>query len=708
MSTLTKTALLICCVLIIAGCDTTFTPGTKEHIQAVTDKIDDNRLQSADDLPGDWLTYGRNYSEDRFSTLNKVTKSNIDSLGLAWTLNLGTTKGFEATPLVVDGIMFVSAPWSIVYAVDVRKGEIIWIFDPKVPREYGEIACCDVVNRGVALYKGLVFVGTLDGRLVAIDAATGEKAWEVLTVDQSESYTITGAPRIYDGKVIIGNGGAEYGVRGYVTAYDALTGDQTWRFYTVPGNPVNGFENEAMRKAAETWTGEWWESGGGGTAWDAVAYDPELKLIYVGVGNGTLWNQAVRSPQGGDNLYLSSIVAINSENGNLEWYYQTTPGDSWDYTATQHIILAELEINNQSRKVLMQAPKNGFFYVLDRSNGKLISADPYVYTNWATSVDLETGRPVETDFSRFKEVNAQIFPGPAGGHNWQPMAFNPITKLVYIPARDQSMIYGQPLNWDYNKDIRAFNIAIVGDKNAMTLMDSLAPDEKGMLIAWNPIQKKEAWKVIHKTAWNAGVLSTEDLVFQGTAEGFLVAYDAVDGSEKWRFNVGSGVIASPISYLVDGIQYITIVSGWGGVGGRSVRYTDQLYPGTIYTFALGENERAPEYPTMSKELIDLEVAVDINDIEQGKLVFGQYCNRCHGSPGGGGGAYPDIAYSNKAVFGIFTQIVGEGAFLSKGMPNFGDRLDEKQIENIKNYILSAAEDLRNNKGSNDQSNDRIH
>ncbi len=692
----------------MVGCNQSFDKGSVDHIKEVTQAVNNDRLINADKTPQDWLSYGRNYSEDRFSTLTQITKLNIDSLGLAWTLNLGTTKGFEATPLVVDGIMYVSGPWSIVYAVDVRKGELIWTYDPKVPREYGEIACCDVVNRGVALYEGLVYVGTLDGRLVAINAATGDKAWEVLTVDQSESYTITGAPRVFDGKVIIGNGGAEFGVRGYVTAYDALTGAQSWRFYTVPGNPVNGFENEAMEKAAETWTGKWWESGGGGTAWDAFAYDPELKLIYVGVGNGTLWNQALRSPQGGDNLYLSSIVALNSENGNMEWYYQTTPGDNWDYTATQQIILAEYEINNQSRKVLMQAPKNGFFYVLDRANGTLISADPYVYTNWASSVDLKTGRPVETDYSRYKEVNAQIFPGPAGGHNWQPMAFNPVTKLVYIPARDLSMIYGQPLNWEYNKDIRTLNLAIGWTKNAITRMDSLAPEEKGMLIAWDPIKKKEVWRVPHKSTWNAGVLSLEDLVFQGNAEGFLVAYDAADGTEKWRFNVGSGVVASPISYQVDGIQYITIISGWGGVLGKSVRFTDQLYPGTIYTFALGKNEGVPEYPTIKKEFIDLEVSVDVGHIKQGKLVFEQYCSRCHGTPGNGGGAYPDIAYSDKSVFRIFSQIVGEGAYFSKGMPNFGDRLDETQINNIKNYIIHEAKVLKNNKEGNNQTNSSIH
>lgn len=339
-------------------------------MSAVTENVDEDRLVHADDSPGDWLSYGRNYSEDRFSSLSGISKDNIADLGLAWALNLETTKGFEATPLVVDGIMYVSGPWSIVYAIDLRKGSIIWTFDPEVPRYYSEIACCDVVNRGVALYKGRVYVGTLDGRLMAVDASSGEKVWEVLTVDPNESYTITGAPRVYDGKVIIGNSGAEYGVRGYVTTYDALTGEEIWRFYTVPGNPELGFENEAMRKASETWTGKWWETGGGGTAWDAFAYDPDLKLIYVGVGNGTLWNQEFRSPGGGDNLYLSSIVALNAEDGSLAWYYQTTPGDTWDYTATQQIILADMNVNGQERKTLMQAPKNGFFYIVDRTNGE--------------------------------------------------------------------------------------------------------------------------------------------------------------------------------------------------------------------------------------------------------------------------------------------------------------------------------------------------
>ncbi|WP_242083212.1 PQQ-dependent dehydrogenase, methanol/ethanol family [Aestuariivivens sediminis] len=704
---LRKNLVLFVSTLMLISCQGEMEHGNVEHIRKVTNQVDDNRLLSADKAPGDWLSYGRNYSEDRFSELDQITKNNIDSLGLAWALNLGTTKGFEATPLVVDGIMYVSGPWSIVYAINTRTGELVWTFNPEVPRHYSEIACCDVVNRGVALYKGKVFVGTLDGRLVAIDAVSGKKVWDVLTVDQNESYTITGAPRVYDGKVIIGNGGAEYGVRGFVTAYDALTGGQVWRFYTVPGDPALGFENDAMKTASKTWSGNYWETGGGGTAWDAFAYDPDLKLVYVGVGNGTLWNQEFRSPGGGDNLYLSSIVALNIENGTMKWYYQTTPGDTWDYTATQQIILANMRIKGQVRKILMQAPKNGFFYVIDRTNGELLSADPYVYVNWATHVDLETGRPVETPFGRYKKVNAQIFPGPAGGHNWQPMAYNPITNLVYIPARDLSMVYGQVKEWTQTKDIRSFNIALGGDKNSITRMDTLAPKERGKLIAWDPVNKKQVWEVGHKSIWNAGVLSTPDLVFQGTAEGFLVAYNATDGTEVWRYNVGSGVVAPPITYMVEGKQYVSIVSGWGGVGGRSIRYTDQFYPGTIYTFVIGGNQLPPTYPRLQKEYIDIEITSDEAEISDGKKLFNQYCQRCHGSPGNGGGAYPDLAYSEKAKFDIFNQIVGEGVYLPLGMPNFGDRLDAAQIGSIKNFILSTARELKTNEKTSEM-NGNIH
>ena len=532
-------------LFLTAACQPNLEPGTTAHLAAVTQPINDERLLSADETPEDWLSYGRNYQEDRFSPLNQLTKENIDSLGLAWSINFGTTGGLEATPVVVDGIMYLTGPWSVVYAIDARKGEIIWIYDPEIPREYGEKGCCGVINRGVALYKGLIFLGAFDGRLIALDAVSGKKVWEVLTVDQQKAYTITGAPRVVEGKVIIGNGGAEYGVRGYVTAYDALTGNQVWRFYTVPGNPADGFESAAMEAAAKTWTGEWWKFGGGGTAWDAMAYDPELKLLYIGTGNGSPWNREIRSPGGGDNLYLSSIVALNPADGELQWHYQTTPGDSWDYTATQPIILADLDIAGAARKVLMQAPKNGFFYVIDRTNGAFISAEPFVYTNWAKKIDYNTGRPVETPFSRYQEMNALIAPHPIGAHNWHPMAYNHTTGLVYIPAQESSSMYGQDADWEFADDGRSWNTGTGHDPDNPDYQDSLATQWYGKLTAWDPIKQREVWSIKQNSFWNAGVLTTEELVFQGTGEGDFKIYDAATGDQLWVFPLQTGIVAPP-------------------------------------------------------------------------------------------------------------------------------------------------------------------
>jgi quinohemoprotein ethanol dehydrogenase len=671
---------LILIVLLLSNCS----PST-EH----SNEINDLRLINADQTPSDWLSYGKNYQENRHSSLNQINKSTIDSLGLAWSIDLGTKRGLEATPIVADGVMYFTGTWSKVYAVDIRKGEIIWTYDPQVPRDYGEKVCCDVINRGVAIYKNSIFVGSLDGRLIAINAKNGEKKWEVVTVDQSKPYSITGAPRIVKGKVIIGNGGADLGVRGYVTAYDAITGKEEWRFYCVPGNPNEPFESEAMEVAAKTWTGEWWKFGGGGTPWDAMAFDPELNLLYVGTGNGAPWNRDLRSPEGGDNLYLSSIVALNPDDGKLQWYYQTTPGDTWDYTATQHIILADLKIEGIDRKVLMQAPKNGFFYVIDRTNGGFISAEPYVYTNWAKEIDKKTGRPIETEFARYPDMNAQISPAAAGGHNWQPMAFNSKTGLLYIPAREGGMFYGQPKNWEYIDDPRTWNLAIGYDPDNPTHLDSLAGRNFGKLIAWNPITQKEEWSVWQKSSWNAGVLTTDDLVFQGNAEGEFSAYDALTGEKVWSYPLETGIIASPITYEVDGVQYVSILVGWGGVVGLWSKFTKQIKPGTLFTFALGKNESIPDIPDVpEKLLINLDFQASQDQINNGGKLFGRYCKYCH--RGSGGGIIPDLTYSSPDVFNSFQQIVGDGILLGLGMPKFGERLTENNIEDIKHYILSQA------------------
>jgi quinohemoprotein ethanol dehydrogenase len=691
-----QTAFFFSILSLLASCGKTYEPGTSEHIKSVTHEVNDERLVNANATPGDWLSYGRNYSEDRYSPLNQITKANISSLGLAWSINLGTTRGIEATPLVVDGIMYLSGPWSVVYAIDARKGKLIWTFDPEVPREYGERACCDVVNRGVALYKGHIYVGSLDGRLIAIDAATGKKVWEVLTVDVTKPYTITGAPRVVDGKVIIGNGGAEYGTRGYVTAYDALSGKEVWRFYTVPGDPSKPFESKAMEEAAKTWTGEWWKFGGGGTAWDAMAYDPELKLLYIGTGNGSPWNREIRSPGGGDNLYLCSIIALNPDTGELVWYYQTTPGDTWDYTATQPIILADLQLNGVTRKVLMQAPKNGFFYVLDRTNGEFISAKPFVFVNWASGID-EKGRPIETDFARYTKTNAYIYPNYGGGHNWQPMAYNPKTSLVYIPARIVSALYGPNKDFKFNNDVRAWNMGIGTDPDLPMHKDSLADENYGALIAWDPIGRKEVWRVKHATHWNAGVFTTDDLVFQGTAEGNFVAYDAKTGEKVWEASLESGIVAAPMTYMIDDVQYISIAVGWGGVHGMWTQHTKQINPGTIFTFALGKNASKPVYPLKpEKKLIELPVTGTEKEIAHGNVLFDQYCIACHTM--NGGGTIPDLTLSTLETYNAFMGIVRDGKYLPKGMPNFGDRLSEQDVNDIKQYVLSVAKTKRETLG----------
>lgn len=661
---------------------------------------EDAYLALADGTDGDWLLHGLNYAETRFSPLNQINESNINELGLDWSLDLGLKRGIEATPIVKDGVMYLTGPWSIVFAVDLRTHKLLWKYDPEVPKSYGEKGCCDVVNRGVALYENKIFVGTFDGRLIALNSENGKKIWEVLTVDQSQPYTITGAPRVIKGKVIIGNGGAELGVRGYFTAYDANSGKEMWRFYTVPGDPSKPFENKAMEKAAKTWTGKWWEYGGGGTVWDSMAYDPELNLLYVGTGNGSPWDRNQRSPEGGDNLYLSSILAINPDSGELVWHYQTTPGDSWDFTATQHIILSDLEIDGKKRKVLMQAPKNGFFYVLDRTNGKLISAEKYTYVNWAKSIDLKTGRPIENKLARYDQANIDIAPNFNGGHNWQPMAFNSNLNLVYIPARETFSNYGQDLTWKYNKSGFGtgigWNLATGSVKSRPTIKDAKARNI-GKLVAWDPIKQKEVWSVEQSNTWNSGLLTTDsNLVFQATADGRLTAYNGNNGKLVWEANLQNGILASPITYLVDGVQYITVVTGWGGGYGMKNKHTNYILPGTIYTFKIGGKLALPSAtPKNTQQLINPELKVDNSKVAIGEELYYKFCATCHVVAENGGGVAPDLAYSQFLGTETFEKVVLEGGLLQNGMPKFDTRLTKEEVRNLQYFIINMAKEKRN-------------
>jgi quinohemoprotein ethanol dehydrogenase len=665
--------------------------------------VDDARLLAADQDTANWISYGRTYDEQRFSPLARINADNVSGLKLAWYYDLDTQhRGQEATPLVIDGVMYVTSAWSKVFALDAKSGKELWRYDPRPGGQIAIDVCCDVVNRGVAAWKGKIYVGTLDGRLVALDAATGKPVWEVKTTEPGSRYTITQAPRVVKGKVLIGNSGAEMDVRGYISAYDAETGKMVWRFYTVPGDPSKPFENPIHEKTVKTWSGEWWKLGGGGTVWDAMSYDPKLDLLYIGTGNGVPWSRKVRSPEGGDNLFLASIVALRPDTGEYVWHYQTTPGDVWDFDATQHLMLADLPINGQTRQVLMQANKNGFFYVLDRATGELISANTFVPINWATGIDMKTGRPIEHPDARFDETGKPWVnvPGPQGAHSWQPMSYSPQTGLVYIPASESGFPFvAEP---DYKQSKLAFNIAV--DLGAASLPQDPAVKKemsaglRGHLAAWDPVEQKEKWRVQYEQPWFGGVLATAgNLVFQGTATGEFVAYRADTGEKLWSSPTQAGVVAPPISYEVDGEQYVAVEVGWGGAfalaGGELalVEHTPLNRP-RVLVFSLNGSATLPEAPpAITRTLQTPPQTADAKTVEQGMALFHRYCVNCHGDAGVSGGILPDLRYSNALSDpGLFQKIVHDGLLKETGMVGFGSELSKEQIEAVRAYVVHRA------------------
>ena len=668
--------------------------------------IDTQRILAADEAPGDWLAYGRDYGEQRFSPLTQVNKKTIKDLELAWSFDMYTNRGLEASPIIVDGIMYMTGSWSVVFAVDAKTGEEIWSYDPEVPGDWARKACCDVVNRGVAVYEGAVFVATLDGYLVALNAENGEVIWRKNTIiDRTRSYTITGAPRVANGRVFIGNGGGEYGVRGYVTAYDTKTGEEDWRFFTVPGDPTKPFEHPEMELAAKTWKGgEWWKIGGGGTVWNSIVYDAETDTVFLGVGNGSPWTRTIRSPGGGDNLFLSAIVALNASNGEMRWYYQTTPGDNWDYTAVQDMMLADMEVDGVMRKVIMQAPKNGFFYVIDRQTGELLRANPYVTVNWASHIDMETGRPVENPDKDFLTGDSQwILPGPLGGHNWQSMSYNPNTGLVYIPALEN------PLVFDVEHDFKATGRFkyIEGGWNTGVEFGRLLeimgehpdlPKGKGYITAFDPLTGKTHWTREHGTHWNGGTLSTAaDLVFQGNGDGYFVAYDAQNGDELWKVNTYTSIIAPPVTYSIDGEQYVAIQVGSGGAAGltegdlampASAKYGNF---GRMLAFKINGGLSIDEPEHWARDIPEPPIVqASAAQIEHGGELYGEVCGFCHGIGVYGGPAVPDLRKMSEQTHRMFNEIVLEGVLEDRGMSNFSDRLSEADVNDIYAYINSRS------------------
>ncbi|MBK5003364.1 methanol/ethanol family [Pseudomonas sp. S31] len=669
-------------------------------------EVDGKRIIDADKEPGNWMSHGRTYDEQRYSPLKTINQANVDQLGLAWSYKLDLDRGVEATPIVVDGVMYTTGPFSVVYALDARNGKLLWKYDPQSDRHRAGEACCDAVNRGVAVWQGKVYVGVLDGRLEAIDAKTGKRVWSVDTRDDHKrSYTITGAPRVVNGKVVIGNGGAEFGVRGYVTAYDAETGKQAWRFFTVPGDPKLPPENKAMEIASKTWHGDGYvEWGGGGTAWDSFAYDPELNLLYIGVGNGSMWDPKWRSQAKGDNLFLSSIVAVNADTGEYAWHYQTTPGDAWDFTATQHMILAELPIDGKQRKVLMQAPKNGFFYVLDRATGELLSAKNIVPVNWAKGIDMKTGRPILDDEAAayWKDGKRKLVtPAFWGAHDWHPMSYNPQTGLVYIPAHIMSAYYEHipeapkrnPFKSVYQLGLRTGMMP----EGADGLLE-MAKTWSGKLIAWDPVKQAPAWEVPYITIFNGGTLSTAgNLVFEGSADGRVIAYAADSGKKLWESPAASGVMAAPITYSVDGEQYVTFMAGWGGAfstfaGALSLRAGVQPFS-QVLTYKIGGTAklREPAPPANAPEPPPL--TADEKTVAAGAVLYDGNCSQCHGIHAVSGGVLPDLRKLSADKHQMFLGIL-YGGRVPDGMPSFADNLKPEQVEQVHQYLIKRAHDLK--------------
>ena len=653
----------------------------------------------ADERDGaNWPSFGRTYAEHHASPLTDIDAGNVARLGLAWSLDLpGITNG-ATVPLAVDGTIFFTVGQSIVHAVDAVSGRLLWRHDPEVAKHAGRKLRITWGPRGIGYWEGRIYVGTTDGRLIALDARDGRQVWAAQTVDPDNELTITGPPRVFNGKVIIGNAGSEFGAnRGYVTAYDAETGEQAWRFWIVPGNPADGFENAAMEMAAKTWTGEWWKFGGGGQAWNAMTYDPQFNRVYIGTGNGAPWNRKIRSPGGGDNLFLCSIVALDADTGEYAWHYQTTPGETWDYNSAMDITLATLEVDGEPRPVILHAPKNGFFYVIDRETGKVLSAEKFGKVTWAERIDLATGRPVEAPGARYEDGPALIWPSTMGVHNWQPMSYNERTGLVYIPTLEMASLFD-----DRGVDPKTFRMQSTKLNVGLVMPVGDAPKDAGKsaLLAWDPRAQKAVWEVPTPGLWNGGTMTTAGgLVFQGQSDGRFNAYAADSGKLLWSFDAQMGITGAPITFTAGGRQYVSIVAGWGGsapafFGSLAAQHGWQarVHPHRLLTFALdGKASLPPTPPPVEVTPVDDPAfVVDEGKARDGGLLFAQRCIVCHGLGAVAAGYAPDLRASRVPLDPkAFSEVVRRGSLELRGMPRY-DELTDGELETLRHYLRARA------------------
>ncbi|EJU11949.1 alcohol dehydrogenase [Sphingomonas sp. LH128] len=648
--------------------------------------------------PDNWPNYGRTPGQQQYSPLDQINADTVGDLKLAWHYDL--QPGFSVSePIEVDGKLFVTTGHAYITALDATTGKVLWEYDSKTRERATSALHMGWGNKGLAYYKGRVFIATTDGFVIALDANTGKEVWKQRQFEANELRNVNGPPRVFNGKVIIGHGGADISpIRGYVSAYDAMTGKLAWRFYTVPSDPSKPAESKADAVARPTWKGDWYGTdakrvGGGGTAWNAFSYDPELNLIYIGVGNGFPYAQAKRSPGGGDNLFLASIVAVDANTGEYKWHYQVCPGEQWDCTATQDMTLATIEIDGKPRKVIMQAPKNGFFYVLDRKTGEFISAEKFAKVTWADRIDKKTGRPVENPGIRYtgKKQMFELWPGPQGAHSWLPQAYSPRTGLVYLPVIDDAAMIGDG-ELGGNAFTKNMGVALQPD---LDIPGSL----KGYLKAWDPVAQKARWTVKLPGAWPGGIMATGgDLVFQGRIDHSFVAYDARTGKEVWSFKTQAPVVAPPITYRVNGKQYVTVLTGNGssgaGVQSAMVRGydTDYRLPRHVLTFAIGGKDALPAYTeTQPVPLQDPGFRPDPKQAEAGGMLFAMNgCMVCHGMMANPGGAAPDLRYSPMILDAAgFAQIVKGGALKPNGMPGY-PQLQDRDLEALRHFLRIRA------------------
>ena len=696
--------IVLCAAAVVAGCALSERADESAARHPGPANVTADRLLNAAHEPGEWMTYGGTYSEQRFSTLTQINSSNVSTLGLSWFADYETNQNQQGSPLYIDGVIYVSTARDVLYAFDAKTGKELWKYNPMIHGERLRFYL-GLVNRGIAAWRGKIFMGTLDARLVAVDAGTGKEVWSTDTVPESlglgamsNRYSITMAPRVAKGKVFIGASGGEYGVRGFIAAYDAETGKQVWRFWTVPGDPAKGFESPALAKAAKTWNGEWWTGGGGGTVWDSTVYDPVTDLLYVGTGNATPWNGHLRDPKMGDDLYTASIVALKPDTGEYVWHYQETPADTWDYDAVSPMMTADLVIGGQKKHVILQPSKNGFFYVLEAATGKLLSADAFTEVNWATGIDMKSGRPIVVPAARYVKQPWDLAPGVQGGHSWHPNAYSPQTGLVYIPAWEAYFTMAGLAPGNRQRFGGGFTLGI-------TMAPRIAPGTlkpydregvRGRLEAWDPVARKIVWQTAPYAGGlpTSGVLATAgNLVFMGDGSGkVLSAYDARTGSKLWSFDAHTAVFAAPITYELDGVQYLAASVGGAAQGGYFAPTHARML-----VFALGGKAvLPPPQPYTPPKLDPPPSTASAELISRGGALYSQYCSVCHGANGfQARTSFPNLTVTPLLWTQIgFDAVVLEGVRADRGMGSFAADLKPEDTVAVRDYLISQANVLK--------------